>query len=57
VSFAEIPPWLPLSPATAVPDEFLFLGLIQNTLERTFGRAALPIASIIFGLAHLPDLR
>lgn len=43
--------------ATGVPEEFLFRGLIQNTLERSIGRAALPIASIIFGLAHLPDLR
>ncbi len=42
---------------TAVPEEFLFRGLIQNTLERAIGRAALPIASIIFGLAHLPDVR
>jgi membrane protease YdiL (CAAX protease family) len=43
--------------ATGVPEEFLFRGLIQNSLERAIGRAALPIASIIFGLAHLPDLR
>jgi uncharacterized protein len=43
--------------ATGVPEEFLFRGLIQNTLERSIGRAALPIASIIFGLAHLPDAR
>jgi len=43
--------------ATGVPEEFLFRGLIQNTLERAIGRAALPIASIIFGLAHLPDPR
>ena len=43
--------------ATGVPEEFLFRGLIQNTLERPLGRAALPIASIIFGLAHLPDVR
>ena len=42
---------------TGVPEEFLFRGLIQNTLERAIGRAALPIASIIFGLAHLPDVR
>ena len=42
---------------TGVPEEFLFRGLIQNALERAIGRAALPIASIIFGLAHLPDLR
>lgn len=43
--------------ATGVPEEFLFRGLIQNSLERTIGRAALPVASIIFGLAHLPDVR
>jgi uncharacterized protein len=43
--------------ATGVPEEFLFRGLIQNSLERVIGRAALPVASIIFGLAHLPDLR
>jgi uncharacterized protein len=43
--------------ATGVPEEFLFRGLIQNSLERSVGRAALPIASIIFGLAHLPDPR
>jgi len=43
--------------ATAVPEEFLFRGLIQNTLERAIGRAALPVASVIFGLAHLPDVR
>ena len=43
--------------ATGVPEEFLFRGLIQTTLERAIGRAALPIASIIFGLAHLPDVR
>lgn len=43
--------------ATGVPEEFLFRGLIQNTLERSIGRAALPVASIIFGLAHLPDPR
>jgi membrane protease YdiL (CAAX protease family) len=43
--------------ATAIPEEFLFRGLIQNALERLIGRAALPIASVIFGLAHMPDLR
>ena len=43
--------------ATGVPEEFLFRGLIQNALERVIGRAALPLASIIFGLAHLPDPR
>ena len=43
--------------ATAVPEEFLFRGLIQNALERWIGRAGLPVAAVIFGLAHLPDLR
>jgi hypothetical protein len=43
--------------ATAVPEEFLFRGLIQNGLERRIGRAGLPVAAIVFGLAHLPDLR
>ena len=43
--------------ATAVPEEFLFRGLIQNSLERRIGRAALPLAAVIFGFAHLPDLR
>jgi membrane protease YdiL (CAAX protease family) len=43
--------------ATAMPEEFLFRGLIQNSLERLLGRAGLPIAAIVFGLAHLPDPR
>jgi hypothetical protein len=43
--------------ATAVPEEFLFRGLIQNALERAIGRAGLPVAAVIFGLAHLPDVR
>jgi uncharacterized protein len=43
--------------ATAVPEEFLFRGLVQNSLERLLGRSGLPIAAIVFGLAHLPDLR
>jgi membrane protease YdiL (CAAX protease family) len=43
--------------ATAVPEELLFRGLIQRSLERAIGRAGLPVAAIIFGLAHLPDLR
>ena len=42
---------------TAVPEEFLFRGLIQNALTRWIGRAGLPVAAIIFGLAHLPDPR
>ena len=43
--------------ATAVPEEFLFRGLIQNSLERLVGRAGLPVAAAVFGLAHLPDPR
>ena len=43
--------------ATAVPEEFLFRGLIQNALERWIGRAGLPVAAVVFGFAHLPDLR
>jgi membrane protease YdiL (CAAX protease family) len=43
--------------ATGVPEEFLFRGLIQNALERSIGRAGLPVAAVIFGLAHLPDVR
>src|SRR4051794_5357742 len=43
--------------ATAVPEEFLFRGLIQNSLERLLGRVGLPVAAVVFGLAHLPDLR
>lgn len=43
--------------ATGVPEEFLFRGLIQNALEQWFARAALPLAAVIFGLAHLPDMR
>lgn len=43
---------------TAVPEEFLFRGLIQNLLDRWLGsRTALAIASVIFGLSHLPDPR
>lgn len=43
---------------TAVPEEFLFRGLIQNLLTRWLGAPrALPIAAVIFGLAHFPDPR
>ena len=47
-----------------LPEELLFRGLIQNFLQKTWGRAivALVVSSIIFGLAHLnngprPDWR
>ena len=43
---------------TAVPEEFLFRGLIQNLLSRWLGvPLGLAIGSIIFGLSHLPDPR
>ena len=43
---------------TAVPEEFLFRGLIQNLLSRWLGvTLGLAIASVIFGLSHLPDPR
>ena len=40
---------------TALPEEFLFRGLIQNWLQRATGRrmASLLIASVIFGASHL----
>ncbi|MGH9373029.1 MAG: lysostaphin resistance A-like protein [Vicinamibacterales bacterium] len=34
-----------------------FRGLIQNAVQRLIGSADLPVAAIIFGFAHLPDLR
>lgn len=39
----------------ALPEEILFRGVIQNLLEKGWGRfwTAWPVASIIFGLAHL----
>jgi membrane protease YdiL (CAAX protease family) len=43
---------------TGVPEEFLFRGLLQNLLARWIGpRSGLVVASVIFGLAHLPDPR
>jgi membrane protease YdiL (CAAX protease family) len=43
---------------TAVPEEFLFRGLIQNLLSRWLTiPLGLAIASVIFGLSHLPDPR
>ncbi len=40
---------------TALPEELLFRGLLQNLLAKTLGsnNLALIIASIVFGLAHL----
>lgn len=43
---------------TGIPEEFLFRGLIQNFLMRWLGRATgFVLASVIFGLSHLPDPR
>ena len=43
---------------TAVPEEFLFRGLIQNLLSRWLSvPVGLAIASVVFGLSHLPDPR
>lgn len=43
---------------TAVPEEFLFRGVIQNLLTRLWGpRVGLGVSAVIFGLAHLPDIR
>jgi hypothetical protein len=43
---------------TAVPEEFLFRGLIQNLLSRRIGvPLGLAVGSVIFGLSHLPDPR
>jgi len=40
---------------TAIPEEFLFRGLIQNCLERMAGRRilGLMLASLVFGASHL----
>jgi len=44
--------------STAIPEEFLFRGVIQNALARRVPpNAALAAASVIFGLSHLPDWR
>jgi CAAX protease family protein len=42
----------------AVPEELLFRGIIQNLCVRWLGIwRGLAVAAIVFGLAHLPDLR
>jgi len=43
---------------TALPEEFLFRGVIQNLISQRWGsRVGLGTAAVIFGVAHLPDLR
>lgn len=45
--------WVLIFLFTAVPEELFFRGWVQNLLERRVGRrAALVIASIIFGFSH-----
>lgn len=45
--------WLGIFFLTAVPEELYFRAWLQNLLERRLGRrAALAIASILFGLSH-----
>jgi membrane protease YdiL (CAAX protease family) len=46
--------WVGIFFFTAVPEELFFRAWVQNLLERRVGRrAALVIASILFGLSHL----
>ena len=50
--------WVLIFLFTAVPEELFFRGWVQNLLERRVGRrAALGIASIIFGLSHFNKRR
>lgn len=50
---AEIPIYLFIA---AIPEEFLFRGLLQSRLESTFEKPvnAILLASVVFGLIHLP---
>jgi membrane protease YdiL (CAAX protease family) len=44
--------------AIGVPEELLFRGIIQNVCVRWIGlRWGLAAAAVVFGLAHLPDVR
>jgi uncharacterized protein len=50
--------WVLIFLFTAVPEELFFRGWVQNLLERRVGRrAALVIASVIFGLSHFNKRR
>ena len=43
---------------TALPEEFLFRGVIQNLFTHWWGpRVGLGLAAVVFGVAHLPELR
>jgi membrane protease YdiL (CAAX protease family) len=44
--------------ATGIPEELLFRGVIQNLAVRRYGYPqGLLLAAVVFGFAHLPDLR
>ncbi len=56
--FAFIGDFLGIYLTVAIPEEFLFRGILQNFLAKSFkgprsGQYALIIASVIFGLSHL----
>jgi CAAX protease family protein len=53
--YSAVPVFAGIFLFTALPEEFLFRGLIQNWIERMRGRGvmSLLIASLIFGASHL----
>ena len=56
--FAFVATFLGTYLSVAIPEEFLFRGILQNLLVKTFegprrGRYGLLLASVIFGLSHL----
>jgi membrane protease YdiL (CAAX protease family) len=53
--YAAIPVFAGIFLFTAIPEEFLFRGLIQNWIQRVTGKPGLGllIASVIFGASHL----
>lgn len=53
--YTAIPVFAGIFLFTALPEEFLFRGLIQNWIERSTGRRVISLlaASVIFGASHL----
>jgi CAAX protease family protein len=56
--FAFVANFVGIYLTVAIPEEFLFRGILQNLLVKTFkaphhGRNGLLVASVIFGLSHL----
>ncbi len=53
--YTAVPVFVGIFLFTALPEEFLFRGLIQNWIERVSSRGALSLiaASLIFGASHL----